>query len=255
MEIKNRPYVIYGFDLPNENLGRQYNLIQKYEQTWRDWLGLIRFKHAIPTNGIVESIEKICSSKDYQIFVIIEGEVKFYELILRDKNYTIIKASEWNKLQEGDLICLSMPFSPIGSIPDLYYGLCEYIKDKPIYMFIDGAYLGTINKKLHIPDNCILFAVSVSKCFNASGLRAGILFCEEIPSLFKTKVYIKNYNYYAMEKAIELLKKYDYYYMYDQYRDIQLKICKENNLTPADSVVLGYNCKSRHCISKLYSES
>ena len=249
--------VIHGFDLPNENLNRQYSLVTRYEQTWRDWLALTKFNHAIPTNGIVESIEKICSSNDYVRFVIIENEVKFYQSILDyyNQNYIVIKPGEWDKLEENDLICLSMPFAPIASITDWYYDLCKYIQDKPIYMFIDGAYLGTINKRLYIPDNCILFAVSISKCFNASGLRAGILFCNEIPSLFKTKVHLANYNYYAMEKAIELLETYDYYYMYDTYAEIQKEICKKNKLTTADSVVLGYNKTSRHCIPKLYHKS
>jgi len=155
--------VIHGFDLPNENLNRQYSLVTRYEQTWRDWLALTKFNHAIPTNGIVESIEKICSSNDYVRFVIIENEVKFYQSILDyyNQNYIVIKPGEWDKLEENDLICLSMPFAPIASITDWYYDLCKYIQDKPIYMFIDGAYLGTINKRLYIPDNCIVL-VNVS---------------------------------------------------------------------------------------------
>jgi histidinol-phosphate/aromatic aminotransferase/cobyric acid decarboxylase-like protein len=249
--------VIHGFNLPNENLDRKYSLINQYEEAWRDWLALTKFDHAIPTNGIVESIEKICSSSDYNRFVIIENEVKFYQSILDNynQNYIVIKPGEWDRLEANDLICLSMPFAPIASITDWYYDLCEYIQDKPIYMFIDGAYLGTINQRLYIPDNCILFAVSISKCFNASGLRAGILFCNNIPSLFKTKVHLANYNYYAMEKTIELLQTYDYYYMYDTYANIQKEICEKNNLIAADSVVLGYNETSRHCIPKLYSKS
>ena len=86
MEINNRPHVIHGFDLPEQNLGRQYELIDQYETAWRDWLALNKFEHAIPTNGIVESIEKICSSKDFTRFVIIENEVKFYQLILDHYN-------------------------------------------------------------------------------------------------------------------------------------------------------------------------
>jgi len=58
-----------------------------------------------------------------------------------------------------------------------------------------------------------------------------------------------------MEKAIELLETYDYYYMYDTYAEIQKEICKKNKLTTADSVVLGYNKTSRHCIPKLYHKS
>ena len=148
-----------------------------------------------------------------------------------------------------------MPFAPIASITDWYYDLCRYISTKKIYMFIDGAYLGTINKKLFIPDNCILFAVSTSKCFNASGLRTGILFCDKVPSLFKTKTYLQNYNYYSMEKAIELLNKYDYYYAYNKYASIQKEICKKYGLTVADSVVLGYKGDLRYCIPKLHAES
>lgn len=249
--------VIHGYDLPNESLGRNYDLIEKYENAWRSWLGLSSFEYAIPTNGIVESIEKICSSKDYKRFVIIENEVKFYESILKNynQNYIVIRPYDWAVLHEDDLICLSMPFSPIASIPTWYYDLCRYIKDKSIFMFIDGAYLGTIGEKLHIPENCKLFAVSVSKCFNASGLRSGMLFCEHVPTLFKTKVHLANYNYYAMAKTIELLNEYDYYYMYDTFRDTQLKICEEQGLTPADSVVLGYNKDLRVCIPKFYRES
>lgn len=248
--------VIYGFDLPNENLARQYSMSYEYELVWRDWLSLTKFKVGIPTNGIVESIEKICSSKDYKRFVIIKGEVKFYESILKhyNQNFIEIEPGQWGQLSDGDLICLSMPFAPIGSITDWYFDLCEYIEGKPIYMFIDGAYLGTINKKLYIPDNCILFACSISKCFNASGLRAGILFCDEVPSLFKTKVYLANYNYYAMEKAIDLLKTYDYYYTYDTYINTQIEVCKKYNLIQADSVLLGYDKNSRHCIAKLHSK-
>lgn len=250
--------VIHGFDLPNESLSRDYGLVSRYDKTWRSWLqteGKV-FDHSIPTNGIIESIEKICSSNEYKRFVIIQDEVEFYSLILRyhSKNFTVIKAGDWNRLQEDDLICLSMPFSFNGSIPDWYQDLCNYIEDKKINMFLDGAYLGTINKKLYIPDNCILFATSISKCFNASGLRAGILFYDKLPSLFKAKFLIANYNYTSMRKAIELLNIYDYYYMHRNYWHIQKLVCATHNIQPADSVILGYD-ESRHCIPDLYAKT
>ena len=248
--------LIKGFDLPNESLSRNHNLIPKYDLAWRDWLQTTgkQFKNSIPTNGIVESIEKICSGNEYNRFVIIKGEVAFYKILLEyhSKNYIEIEPNEWDKLQDDDLICLSMPFSPIASIPDWYKTLCDYIENKNIYMFIDGAYLGTIKKKIHIPDNCILFATSISKCFNASALRAGILFYDKVPVLFKSKVLIKNYNYISMKKTIELLDKYDYYYTYNNYWHVQKMICAGWNLKAADSVLVGYDSDSRYCISDFH---
>lgn len=243
--------VISGFDLINENLSRKYDLIDHFTYTWKIWIdsyGKTEFNYSIPINGIVESIEKICSSNEFKRFVLIKGEVDFYKIVLENhkKNYLIIEPGQWHLLENNDLICISMPFSPIASIPEWYYDLCNYVDNKNIILFIDGAYLGTINKKIYIPKNCKFFSLSVSKCFNASGLRSGILFCDQITSTFKTKFLLKNYNYYAMEKVIELLKNNNYYACYAKNSSFALEFCKKNNLTMADSVVLGYTYNLDH---------
>jgi histidinol-phosphate/aromatic aminotransferase/cobyric acid decarboxylase-like protein len=247
MNFKN---IISGFDV-NENLSRKYDLIDHFASTWETWIdsyGKTKFDYSIPINGIVESIEKICSSNEFNRFVLIKGEVEFYRVILENhkKNFLIIEPGQWNLLENNDLICISMPFSPTASIPEWYFNLCDYINNKNIRLFIDGAYLGTINKKIYIPNNCKFFSLSVSKCFNASGLRSGILFCDQIISTFKTKFLLKNYNYYAMEKAIELLKKYNYYDCYTKHINFASEFCEKNNLTLSDSVVLGYTYKLNH---------
>lgn len=237
--------IITGFNLPNEHLSRNYELVKTYENVWLNWLnttGKKKFNFNIPINGIVESIEKICSSSEFERFVLIRGEVDFYKNVLLNysKNFIIIDPGQWNLLKDNDLICLSMPFSPFGNIPEWYFDLIKYTSNKNIFLFIDGAYLGTIEKTLYIPANCKYLAVSVSKCFNASGLRSGILFCDHVLKNFVIKKNLENYNYYAMEKTIDLLTKYNSLYTFNKYRQFQVDVCKKYNLIPSESVVLGY---------------
>ena len=95
--------LIKGFDLPNESLSRNYDLIPKYDLAWRDWLQTTgkQFKNSIPTNGIVESIEKICSSNEYKRFVIIKGEVAFYKILLDGKCEVITDVMDLVSCQEN----------------------------------------------------------------------------------------------------------------------------------------------------------
>lgn len=243
--------VIVGFDLENENLNRNYKLIEIFSNSWKIWvnnLGKTDFNYSIPINGIVESIEKICSSDDFDRFVLIKGEVDFYKVVLNTykKNYIIIEPGQWNLIKNTDLVCLSMPFSPIASIPEWYSDLCEYADSNNLKLFIDGAYLGTIKKKIYIPQSCKFFSLSVSKCFNASGLRSGILFCDQLTSTFKTKFLLKNYNYFAMQKVIDLLNTYDYYHCYNHFFNFSSSFCEKNKLILSDSVVLGYTYDLQH---------
>ena len=243
--------VIYGYDT-QEFLGRNYGLIDPFCDTWKGWLefaiyGKRNFQKSIPINGIVEAIEKICTS-NFKRFVIFKGEVKFYEHIFKTykKDYIILDPKDFDKITPSDLVCLSMPFSPTASIPLWYKELCQYLEKNNIDTFIDGAYIGTINKKVYIPSTCKFFAVSCSKPFNASGLRSGILLCDKILENFKTKVKLGNYNYYSMLKSIELLDNYNCFYAYNKFRKLQENFSVKNTLLCGDSVVLSYTKDNNH---------
>lgn len=245
--------IINGYSLPNLNYDRNYELIEKFNKTWYEWLqptllNKTNFKYHMPINGIVEAIEKICSSQDYERYVIFEGEVKYYENILKiyKKKFIKIKYNQLDKIENNDLVCCSMPFSPFGSIPEWYSDLCSFVEEKNIPMFIDGAYLGTVNKKVYIPTTCIFFAASVTKCFNAPALRSGILMFDNLLSTFCAKYKLANYNYYSMEKAITLLNNFDCFYTYNKYIKQYLKFCSTNNLEISDSVVLAYTYNFDH---------
>jgi len=245
--------VIHGYNIFEKKLNRQYDLIDPYISSWIKWFmpgicGKTTFKHYIPINGIVEAIEKICSNKTFNRFVILQGEVPFYENILKaqKQNYIKINPNNLSEIKSGDLVCISMPFSATASIPDWYKELCDYLEKHNIQSFIDGAYIGTINKSVYIPSTCIFFSLSCSKPFNASGLRSGILCCEEILDSFIPKIKLANYNYYTMETSIELLEKYNCFYVYNYFRRLQEDYCSLHNLICSDSVVLSYTFNLDH---------
>lgn len=254
--------VIHGYDTVY-SLGRNYDLIEPFVQSWKSWLepaiyGKKEFKIKIPINGIVEAIEKICTS-NFKRFVIFEGEVKFYQHIFEtyNKEYIVINPTQFNQIESEDLVCLSMPFSPVASVPIWYADLYQYLEKNNIPVFIDGAYIGTIGKSIYIPKTCKFFAVSCSKPFNAGGLRSGILFCDEIIDNFKSKVKIANYNYYAMEKTIELLDQFDCFYAYNNFRSLQENYSIKNNLICSESVVLSYTKDENHPLvhKMIYNEN
>lgn len=236
-------------------LTRHDTNVDEHIKLWKDWLlkdDLLDISFdkyiAMPTQGIVEAIEKICSQRNIKRYVLIAGEVPFYQLSLskQERNFIVIQPKEYQQIKQGDLLCLSMPFSPFASMMNWYDSLMQYCDLNNIDVFLDCAYFGTTNKKIRIYDCVKYLSFSLSKPYGIPGLRAGILFCKTIPDMLKTKYAIYNYHFYAMKKANEYLQTYSPLYSYNTYRDDQLRVCEEFQLIPSDSVVLGYTSNLDH---------
>lgn len=245
-----------------ENYQRNYELIDVFNNAWIEWLKLgvqnqLYFQNYIPTNGIVESIEKICSDSSFGTFGILHGEVGFYKQIFKayNINYKIIKTID--DMINIDLICMSYPFSAYGSITDFQSNIVDYCEKNNIKMFLDGAYIGTTGNLFSIPKCCEFLALSASKPFNAPGLRSGILFTKQsIPKNFKTKIYLGNYNYFSMPQVISLLQENSIFSLYQNYRKFQEKIANTYKLDYGQSVILLYTKNLNHQLagSMIYND-
>ena len=185
------------------------------------------------------------------------------------KNYFNWAYLEDDELREGDALIISVPFSDLGAKhPDTEFLLdrCDELK---IPVFIDAAYYCIVRDlEFDLDRSCIdTIVFSMSKAFyGAERLRIGLR-CRKVNEddgcvLFNQFHCVAKI---AAGVGYELCDKYEHDYNQNKFREKQIEVCRDLNLTPSDSVLFGLTDKNhpefgdynrgtewrRVCISKL----
>lgn len=242
LEIKEALDHRYGsyVESTNENTGTSS---EKRRDKWNNCAEQIRtflspmidtseYKWAYPTNGIHESIDSMCNwLEDYQVF---KGEYRYSSFIKAPVNV----ANTINDIMPGVPLYMSNPFSATGNFDPRYEELLN--SDKDIDIYLDLAFVGTTGPH-KIPVNKKIKQIfwSVSKPYGLGLMRAGIRFSrrEELVQRELQGVGYFNHAIIDVFKAVTLNSSV--FAQKQKYNRMQEAVCKEFNLEPSDSYLLG----------------
>ena len=182
------------------------------------------------------------------------------------------KFIEEDELRDYDAVIISVPFSDSGSLHPQTENVLNICDDLKIPVLIDCAYYSIsngVNLNIKRPSiDTVTFSLS-KPFYGAERLRIGIRckknFTDDTVNLFNQ---FQQINRIGAGIGIELCKSFDTDYNFTNFRDKQVKVCKELNIEPSDSVIFGL-AKSDHeefgdydrggshhrvCISKLLGD-
>ena len=232
---------------------------QNFLQTYKDWAfsthsnikGIKNFNKLCYTNGTTDSFAQFFIRFRNKRLRLKKGEY-FYSQMMRRLWYS--ENFAWlheDKIREGDVLLISVPFSDTGSIPNDLEKVLTDCDNASVPVMLDFAYLNlAINFSLDVTHPCIEYIVtSLSKVFPVEHHRIGIRMQREV---FEDQLYVineDNYNYINLLGAYvgtTLMQNFSADYIYNKYKDEQIKMCKKYNLDPSPCVYFGIDQKGQY---------
>jgi|TARA_B110000503_G_scaffold68729_1_gene107351 hypothetical protein len=217
--------ILSNTEVPNfvRGSGKAFVRLRKLENKYREWVkdivDLSEFIHCYFVNGVTDAINQWVATET-RSWQYLEGDYEYANMISnRGNKVTYINSS--------DVLYISNPACATGNFIEL--------KDLPNPIILDCAYLGSTRKqKMYIPKTTEQIWFSFSKGWGLIGQRAGLVFTKQPHKSLEPMKQSEAWNYTSVEIALAVIDNFDIDTVYNQYRDKQLKICKENNFTPAD---------------------
>jgi len=156
-----------------------------------------------------------------------------------------------DKIQEGDVLIISVPFAQTGDVPDNLENILNECDEKSVPVLLDMAYLNISNGlEINLDHPCIEYVTSsLSKTFPVELNRIGIRLQK---TKFEDQLYVINedgYNYINLQNcyvATQLMDRFPADYIYKKYLPKQQQYCKELDLTPSKCVIFGLDKKQKH---------
>jgi len=208
----------------------RYDTVGQFRVWAKDIVDLSEFNYAYPVNGATQAIEQWLLDHPGNIFQY-PGEYG------------------WLKIQRPwidtsplpfETSYISNPFSATGN----FHTRHESVQ---LPTLLDCAFIGTTEKrKINLTPNIKSVAFSFSKGFSVNLFRTGLLFSRDpIPAL-EIWLGFNYHNIVAMHVMRLIMDNFPIDYVYNKFRNTQLEICNENNLTPSDSVILATSVLNEH---------
>lgn len=221
-----------------------YNDLILYHKNWSDWIydfsGCQYKKQWAVCNGIHDGIINQISYKHNKInkFYAFDTDYKFYSFILLPYKHEIISPSNIHKIESNSYVIVSQP-NHEGRITTWFEDLISQCINSKSFIFLDCAFYGTTFDKLDTSNSVFdAVAFSLSKNFLLGGLRAGIIYGDDLSPTLTIPISEKfTYNYFnshAVAAANCILPKYKHTYVTQYAKSRQLEYCYLNNLIPAD---------------------
>jgi len=229
--------------------------------------GLDKFPALDYMHGTSQTFDFFYLKHHTKRFRCLRGEYIYHKVSWQ--NHFPWKYIEDEPLQPGDAVVISVPFSDLGAKHPRTDEIIKTCNELNIPVLIDAAYY-CISRDLYfnVDEPCIdTIAFSLSKAFyGAERLRLGLRCRREREDdgavLFN--------DFHSVPKisagvGLKLLDNFDADYTQNKYRDKQIEVCKELNLTPSNCITFGITDKThpefgsydrgtdwrRVCISKL----
>jgi hypothetical protein len=223
-----------------------------------NFVGTELYQYACFTQGTTESFAQfyIRYRKNHRLRIA-RGEY-FYHQMMKSLWYNNNFAwLDEDQMRSGDVLLISVPFADTGDIP---IGLDQLLDDcdrLEVPVMLDLAYLNltvgsVFDYKIDLSRPCIKYVVSsLSKAFPVENLRIGIRLQK---TQYEDQLYVvneKNYNYINLLSAYVgtgMMKKFPSDYIFNRYRQQQLELCSEMELSPAPCFNFGIDYKNNYPI-------
>ena len=200
-----------------KNKGSQTEL-DDYHNNWLNWTsrfnGVDKFSDWAVCNGIHDALvtQIAYRSKTVNKFYYFEDDYKFYTALLSPYAAECIHHTDLETIEENSYIIVSQP-NHTGSISTWFPELKKQCEKTNSKIFLDCAFYGTSLETMSVYEpviDCVAF--SLSKSFLLGGIRAGILFGNDLATSLTIPISkIFNYNYYninAVTVANAILPKF-----------------------------------------------
>ena len=254
-------------------------ILPKFVDTYYKWVqgSKLNKLHNLDKFPVVDFVHGTSQAFDFwyqkhhnKRFRCLKGDYAYHKVSW--KTYFNWAYLEDDELREGDALIISVPFSDLGAKHPETESILDKCDELGIPVFIDAAYYCIVRDlEFDLDRPCIdTIAFSMSKAFyGAERLRIGIRCRRKEED--DGAVLFNQFHCVAKIAAgvgYELCKRFDIDYNQNTFREKQIKICKELNIKPSDSVLFGLADKNhsefgdynrgtewrRVCISKLLGD-
>jgi hypothetical protein len=217
-------------DLKFRNKGTQTEL-DEYRTNWLTWTsrfsGTEKFTEWAVCTGIHDAIVHQVAYRASTVnkFYYFADDYLFYTALLAPYNSECISADELDTIEDNSYIMISQP-NHSGSISKWFPELKKKCEETNSKIFLDCAFYGTSLETMSVCEPVIdCVAYSLSKNFLLAGIRAGVLFGNDLaPSLTIPISKMFNYNYYninAVTVANAILPKFGPLYLTEHGKKLQ----------------------------------
>ncbi len=263
------PKYLYDETINTKFVERYYEWIQ--QSKLNNLIGLDKFSAVDFVHGTSQAFDFWYQKHHNKRLRSLKGDYAYHKVSW--KNYFDWAYLEDDELKNGDALIISVPFSDFGSKHPDTESLLDKCDELEIPVFIDAAYYCIARDlELDLNRDCIdTIAFSMSKAFyGVERLRIGIR-CRKVNEddgvvLFNQFGCISKI---AAGVGYEICNNFDTDYNQNTFREKQIKICKDLNITPANTVLHGITDRNhpefgdydrgtewrRVCISKLLGDS
>jgi aspartate/methionine/tyrosine aminotransferase len=228
-----------------------------YHKSWVKWIhrfsGAEYKKQWAITNGIHDAISHQIAHihKKYDQICWFNADYRFYKVLV--KSYNNRGIDTYDQIPPNSYVLVSQP-NHEGGITPWFKDMITHCENNGSKIFLDCAFYGTTLDRLETGLEVFdAVAFSLSKNFLLGGMRAGIIFSDNLPMSLTVPIdkYF-GYSYFnsnACLVANRILPKFDATYITRKAKPIQEKYCIDNNLTPADIWMWAFDGDNKICIT------
>lgn len=239
------------------NKAKDLNPATEWHAAWQRWLyvdddldfsGCHSKQQWAPCNGIHDALiqQLVHAAPKFSQVVIFSDDYAFYQSMTRTYRRKIITWDTLDDIIEPSYFVVSWP-NHRGMLDDGLARLLAVCQRTGSRIFLDCAFFGTISAGTcdtgRIEFDAVAF--SVSKAFLCGGLRAGIVFGDDLsPTLTIPSSQHFSFNYYNVNSVscgTEILNATTARTIPDLFRQLQLDWCIVNQWEPADIVLFALN--------------
>ena len=228
-QLLNNQAASYGYYARGSGQAtHELNWVENEHRQWvSEIIDLSDFSHCYFTNGTTDAIHhwRMTEKRPWQKF---EGEYQYMDMIGTEGKVC------YDVIDKDKPLYISIPSAADGNFFNLQ-------KRGPIEapVILDCTYIGATDiQKIDVPKNTEQVFFSFSKGFGMIGQRLGLVYTKEPhPSLERLKS-VECWNYNGVQLISQIIGVIPVDGMWKKYREKQLEVCKEYDLTPSDCYFL-----------------
>ena len=238
-----------------QNISHDQGNTEKFVNDYSEWMcenkiikGIEKYKIKNFSAGTTETFDKFYHHYLHKRLRIHRGEYFYHHMMKRDCFQSSAYMDE-DKIQKGDVVVMSCPFSDTGNLPPNFYSILTACEDLDVPVMLDMAYINISSiEQLDISFDCIkVITTSLSKYFPVENYRIGIrLMKEELDDTLLAYNQTGYVNHFSVHVGHELIKNFNNQYILDNYKDKQTQFCNDLKLTPSQCVIFGIDLNNSY---------
>lgn len=201
------------------------------EQKHRRWissiLSLDDFQYVYAIAGVTDGLNhwQLTEGRDWQY---LKGDYQWPNIISSHKGKEVEQPNDF------EVLYISNPQCANGNFLDN-----NFLQNLKCPVILDCAYLGaTLEKSMTMPTNTEQVMFSFSKGWGVVGQRCGLLYTKYPHPTLEPLKKVECWNYNMVKIIENIIDNFSVDYMYNQFKETQIKICNKYGLSPSDTYFL-----------------